>query len=154
MTSYRDILLASHGTSGARAAEAVALNLSSHQLHHLVVVPDFWQGMLGDDWLNNAITRIRYSQYVESQLEKEIQEHFQRVALATTTRNIFYSCEVRLGQPADCLVEVASLGQFDLVVMGSPRPLGVEGLNSRMQVATLIKSLTVPLLIVPYPRYV
>lgn len=50
------ILLASHGTPGARAAERAAFDLcaADGRLCHLVIVPDFWKGMLGDDWLNNA----------------------------------------------------------------------------------------------------
>jgi hypothetical protein len=24
------------------------------------VVPDLWKGMLGDDWLNNAVTQARF----------------------------------------------------------------------------------------------
>jgi hypothetical protein len=56
MKPARAILLASHGTPGARAAEAAAFDLCAQEgrVHHLVVVPDFWKGMLGDDWLNNA----------------------------------------------------------------------------------------------------
>jgi hypothetical protein len=56
------ILLASHGTAGARAAEAAALDrcAGGATLHQLVVVPDLWKGMLGDDWLNNAVTQARF----------------------------------------------------------------------------------------------
>ena len=77
MRPARAILLASHGTPGARAAERVALDLCAPggRLHHLVVVPDFWKGMLGDDWLNNAAVHVRFGRYVENQLEREIVEH-------------------------------------------------------------------------------
>jgi hypothetical protein len=42
----KNILCASHGTDGARAAEAAALELcgTGTALHHLIVVPDFWKG--------------------------------------------------------------------------------------------------------------
>jgi nucleotide-binding universal stress UspA family protein len=39
----------------------------------------------------------------------------------------------------------------DLVVIGSPRPTGVRGLRSRMQLEALVRGLAVPLLIVPHP---
>lgn len=57
----KKILCASHGTEGARAAEDQALGFchSDVTLHHLIVVPDFWKGMMGDDWLNNAATQER-----------------------------------------------------------------------------------------------
>jgi len=48
MLKPKRILLASHGTEGARAAEKMAFSLCQKQtaLHHLVVVPDFWKGMM------------------------------------------------------------------------------------------------------------
>jgi hypothetical protein len=80
MRPARAILLASHGTPGARAAESSVLDLCAPdgRVHHLVVVPDFWKGMLGDDWLNNAAVHLRFGRYVEGQLEREIVEHAAR----------------------------------------------------------------------------
>lgn len=153
MIPARAILLASHGTAGARAAEVAALDLCAPggRVHHLVVIPDFWKGMLGDDWLNNAAVHIRFGRYVESQLEREIAEHGATVEAAAKQRGLSYSCEVRLGKPAECLAEAASAGRYDLVVVGSPRPKGKPGLRSRLAVETLVKALTTPLLVVPYP---
>lgn len=150
----KNILLASHGTSGACAAETVAINLLSgpiRSLHHLIVVPDLWKGMLGDDWLNNAITQIRFGNYVEGELTKEIQENIQRVKTLCEESGIAYHVEVKIGKPAECLLQVENLQQFDLVVMGSPRPKDQPGLNSRMNCETLSRFLPVPLLVVPYP---
>lgn len=149
----RTILLASHGTAGARAAEAAAFALCEPggRLRHLVVVPDFWKGMLGDDWLNNAAVHVRFGRYVEGQLEREIVAHAETVAAEAKRRNLGYDCEVRFGKPAECLVAVAGKGEFDLVVIGSPRPKGAPGLRSRMDTETLAKSLTIPLLTVPHP---
>ncbi|MBI3917985.1 MAG: hypothetical protein HY322_13365 [Betaproteobacteria bacterium] len=49
MLQPQRILLASHGTPGARAAESIALALAmpGATLFHLTVVPDFWRGMPG-----------------------------------------------------------------------------------------------------------
>ncbi len=54
MMTTNNILLASHGTEGAIAAEKMALSLCEKgaRLHHLLVVPTLWEGMTGDDWLN------------------------------------------------------------------------------------------------------
>ena len=153
MKPTRAILLASHGTRGARAAETAALDLcAAHgRVHHLVVVPDFWKGMLGDDWLNNAAVHVRFGRYVEGQLEREIAEHAARVADEAKRRGLDYSCELRLGKPAECLAAVVAAGGFDLVVVGSPRPRGTPGYRSRLAVETLVKAIKVPLLIVPHP---
>ena len=50
--SARRILLASHGTAGARAADRAALEFCREPgaaLYHLTVVPDLWLGMMGDE---------------------------------------------------------------------------------------------------------
>ncbi len=148
---YTHILLASHGTPGACAAENATFKLCQpgHTIHHLIVVPDFWKGMLGDDWLNNAITQIRYGKYIEGQLEKEIQIDINRVSSTAEAQNITYHYEILLGNPADCVVKVANSSHFDLVVIGSPRAKKQEGLKSRMHCETLIRGLTIPLLVIP-----
>ncbi len=155
------LLLASHGTVGAQAAEREALDLLAAQpgataLHHLVVVPDFWKGMMGDDWLNNAVTQIRFGRYVENQIAREMAEEVARVADAAQALGIDYSHELVLGKPAACLQHSARRGPsgegaFDLVVIGSPRPKGVSGLRSRMVIEPLTRGLGVRLMIVPYP---
>jgi nucleotide-binding universal stress UspA family protein len=153
MTSARAILLASHGTTGARAAERAALDLCAPggRLHHLVVVPDFWKGMLGDDWLNNAAVHVRFGRYVENQLEREIVEHAADVETRAKQRGLAYSCEVRLGRPAECVAGVAAAGAYYLVVAGSPRPKGTPGYRSRLAIEALVKSLKTPLLVLPHP---
>ena len=153
MRPARAVLLASHGTRGARAAERVALDLCAPggRLHHLVVIPDFWKGMLGDDWLNNAAVHLRFGRYVENQLEREIAEHAVEVEAEAKRRGLGYSCEVRLGKPAECVAVVAAAGSYDLVVAGSPRPPGMPGYRSRLAIEALVKSLKAPLLVVPHP---
>lgn len=150
------ILLASHGTPGARAAEVAALALARQAgaaLHQLVVVPDLWKGMLGDDWLNNAVTHIRFGGYVESQLGREIAQHIRDFEAQVIAEGLAYDHEIRQGKPVECLLAtLKESGAFDLVVIGSPRPLGVPGLRSRLDLETLARRLTVRLLIVPYPE--
>ena len=79
--SNKPILVASHGTIGARAAEneALARCEAGDEFDHLLVVPTLWRGMTGDDWLNNAATQIRFGNYVEDQLEREMMEEVERL---------------------------------------------------------------------------
>jgi nucleotide-binding universal stress UspA family protein len=152
--SYRTLLLASHGTPGAQAAETLAIDLCAPgaHLYHLLVVPDLWRGMMGDDWLNNVRTRIAFGNYLEAELSREIGEHLERVSHAAAARGLTYSPEVRQGDPADCLVAYSREQPCELVVLGAPRPKGTEGLRSRMRLETLVRGLAAPLLVVPYPR--
>ncbi|MEE8189764.1 MAG: universal stress protein [Kiloniellales bacterium] len=148
------LILASHGTPGARAAEDVAFELcvaNGAPLHHLLVVPDFWKGMMGDDWLNNAVTRIRFGDYVESQLVGEAADEVQRLAERAKESGIRYSDEVTIGKPAPCLIAACEAGRYDLAVIGAPRPKGSPGLRSRMDPELLARSLPARLMIVPHP---
>ncbi len=150
------LILASHGTSGARAAEDVALELcmeNAAALHHLFVVPDLWKGMMGDDWLNNAVTRARFGDYLENQLVREAADEVRRLAQRAKELGIPYSDEVRLGKPAACLLAACQTGGYDLAVIGSPRPKGSLGLRSRMDLELLARSLTTRLMTVPHPSH-
>jgi len=68
------LLLGHHGTEGALRAEELSFQVAvpgQSRVLHLLVVPDFWAGMQGDDWLNNASTRDVFARYVEGMLEKD-----------------------------------------------------------------------------------
>lgn len=148
------VLLASHGTDGAMAAEKKLLELCGQEtrIHHFVVVPDFWKGMTGDDWLNNGGTRNTFRRYVESELEGEIDAHCARLSREVEDRGLSYTREVVVGKPDACLIAASRNGTYDLIVMGSPRPKGMSGIKSRMMTDTLTTLLSSPLLIVPYPN--
>lgn len=149
------ILLASHGTAGSRAAEQAALDLCREpgvDLFHLTVVPDFWRGMMGDDWLNNVSTRDAYCKHLESELAREIEQHRQAIEPQAALRGAHYHPRVVIGKPAECLLDLAAEINPDLIVIGSPRPPGTGGLHSRMEIEKLLKRLAASLLIVPYPR--
>ncbi len=154
MPAFAHILLASHDTPGARAAERTALEHCSAggRISHLIVVPDLWRGMMGDDWLNNAATRDAYGKYVENQLQREIQSHIDRLRPAVLARGFAYEFKVLLGKPAECLLAHSRELAPALVVIGAPRPRGLLGLRSRMHPERLVAALTAPLLVIPYPR--
>ncbi len=147
------IIVASHGTAGAQTAEKAAVRLArdnSASLHHLLVVPDFWKGMMGDDWLNNAVTQIRFGNYVENQLAREAAQEIDRLAGLAKKDGVVYSHDIQLGKPADCLLQACDTDRFDLAVIGSPRPKGAPGYRSRMVLETLIRALVPRLMIVPH----
>jgi len=153
MMSTDNILLASHGTNGAQAAEQMAVSLCNKggTIHHLVVVPTLWEGMTGDDWLNNGSTRNTFRRYLESELEQEVAEHCDRISRYAKENDIEYTNEVVVGEPDECLLDVSNKQNYDLVVMGAPRPKGVSGLRSRMSNDKLTRTISTPILIAPYP---
>lgn len=146
----RTLLLAHHGTAGAEQAVALALSLAlpgQTRIVHLYVVPDFWDGMQGDDWLNNAWTRDAFARHVENQLEKDAREQMKAVADRCAASRIECEQVMRYGKPAECLLEAVRESGADLVVIGPPRPKGVDGLRSRMDLEKLARGLAVPLII-------
>ncbi len=153
MQFANNVLLASHGTEGAQAAEQEAIKMCKKggHLHHLIVVPKaLWQGMTGDDWLNNGSTRNTFRRYLEDQLSQEVEENQNRVSAAAAANDLNYTTEVILGEPEEELINVSQKEAYDLVVMGSPRPKGMAGLRSRMLTKST-RDLSVPVIIVPYP---
>lgn len=148
----RRILLASHGTPGARAAEKAALEKAAHtgaEIVHLYVVPDFWAGMKGDDWLNSPPARNAFGDYLEQELERETEAEIDRLGRAAQEKSVPLTSHVLNGKPADCLLRLAAHCYPDLVVIGAPRKKGEPGYSSRMKLQPLVQSLGCPLLIVP-----
>lgn len=153
MLAVDNVLLASHGTEGAMAAEQMALRMCGKgtHLHHLIVVPGFWKGTTGDDWLNNGSTRDSFRRYLEGELGREVDENFERVGQAAKDRELDYTNDMVVGEPDECLLDASQQQPYDLIILGSPRPRGKSGLRSRMITSALTYKLTTPLLIVPYP---
>lgn len=152
--NIRKIIVASHGTPGARAAEAEAIDIAKRydaSLHHLLVIPNFWKGMMGDDWLNNAVTQMRFGKYLENQLAKETGEEIERFYDAAKTMSVEYSNQIIQGNPTKTMIKYCAENSFDLAVVGTVRPKGVEGYRSRMELGKLAVSLETPLMIIPHP---
>ncbi|MEO8330813.1 MAG: universal stress protein [Gallionella sp.] len=149
MNKLKSILLAHHGTAGALLAEALALDIGiagQTQIVHLLVVPDFWEGMQGDDWLNNASTRDAFGSYVEGILEADVKQQLRALEGRCTERGFAYKPVMRQGDPAECLMETAVQEGVSMVVIGPPRPKGAPGYRSRMDLEKLARGLNVPLL--------
>lgn len=135
-------------------AEALALDIAvpgQTLIVHLLVVPDFWAGMQGDDWLNNASTRDAFGSYVEGLLEKDVKEQLRALEGRCTERGFAYKSVMRQGDPAECLLETAAQEGASMVLIGPPRLKGTPGYRSRMDLEPLVRKLTVPLIIANRP---
>ncbi len=149
------VLLASHDTTGGQAAERAALDALEvgGSLHHLVIVPEFWQSITGDGWRINASTEHQFCDYLEGQIEREILEHLGRVNARARARGIRYSAGSKHGRLEDCLIAASREGAYDLVVIGAPRPKGQPGFRSRIDLDKLTRGLRVPLVVIPHPGH-
>ncbi len=149
MQNIKTLLLAHHGTTGAALAETLALEIATPgqtRIVHLLVVPDLWKGMQGDDWLLSASTRDDFGDYVENMLEADAKKVLRAVEERCKERGIDYTAVMLLGDPADVLLKIAAQESATMVVIGPPRPKGETGLRSRMDMEKLARGLRVPLL--------
>lgn len=105
--------------------------------------------MQGDDWLNNASTRDAFGSYLENMLEQDARRELARVQVCCTEKGIDWRGILRVGEPAQVVLEVAAEAAADLVVIGPPRRKGEEGLRCRMDIEQLVRGLSCPLLIAP-----
>jgi nucleotide-binding universal stress UspA family protein len=149
MLTAKNILLAYHGTDGAKLAEELAFRMAppDGSIVHLLVVPGLWAGMQGDDWLNNASTRDEFGHYVEGLLEKDSSEQTAAIEAHCKEQGLDYTPLLRVGDPADCLLAAVREVAVDLVVIGPPRLKKTSGLRSRMDLEKLVRGLSVPLLV-------
>lgn len=150
---FTRLLVSSHDSDGARAAEraAIAALERGGSLRHLVIVPEFWQGMAGDGWRCNGSNVRDFADYLEGQIDREIRAHLDRVHSEAQARGIVYSAASRHGPLAECLVAECLAGSYEAVVIGAPRPKRMGGLRSRMDLDKLLRALPVPLIVVPHP---
>ncbi len=145
-------ILASHGTQGARAAEDAALKTAKQenaQIIHLYVVPDFWRGMRGDDWLNNTVTQKRFGDYLEDELAQEASVEVNRLKAKADEMGVSLETRTTFGKPVDSLLLLSENEKPSMIFIGVPRLKGEKGYNSRLKLEPLVRSLTAQLVIVP-----
>jgi nucleotide-binding universal stress UspA family protein len=147
------VLLASHDTAGAQAAERAALDAlaAGGSLHHLVIVPEFWQSITGDGW-RISDTEHQFCDYSKARSSGN-PPSIGRVNPQARARGIRYSASSRHGRLEDCLNAATRQGEYDLVVIGAPRPKGQPGFRSRINLDKLARGLRVPLVVIPHPGH-
>lgn len=156
---FRHILLASHGTEGAIAAENMAIRVCTPEgsIDHLIIVPEFWQHMTGDDWLNSGTARDQFRDYLQTGLGQEIDQQCVRIQKKVADHTLAYERIILFGNPEKALLHQASNTAYDLIVLGSPRTTGMKekfSLRSTMLTPKLVQKLQTALLVVPHPGIV
>lgn len=131
---------------------ALAMCEAGGSFTHVLVVPEFWAGMQGDDWLNNASTRDAFARHLEGELAREVDEQIARVKGLAAAAGIRGESRVAIGRPTERLLEIANEVRADLVVMGSRRPRGTPGLRSSVDLRRFQAELHAPLMVVPHHR--
>lgn len=146
----RHILLATHGTPGARRAEDLAAEWARNfgaKLTVLSIVNEDWKHMTGDDWLNTSTARNLFADYVEKEIAGEVR------ALWTRLEEQFQGLDVawvrRVGVPENVLCEVAAETGADLIVMGAYQKRQAPGWRARFENRKLHPRLPCPVVVAP-----
>lgn len=156
---FNHVLLCTHGTEGAKKAEAfVFKQLAADpdlKVSVLTVLDEDWRLMTGDDWLNSSKTHATFLDHVEAQVGEEIAEEWQRIrdSYPAASQAVFLQ---RTGSIAETITKVAGELECDVIAIGPyQKRKGLlsthmeKGLRARMKNETLHPLLPCPLLIAP-----
>ena len=150
---FQHILLCTHGTPGARKAEALVFEtllpmFPDARITVLTVFNQDWDLMTGDDWLNTSTTRNIFRSHVETQLARETEAHWdtirERYPVASEHRFMHV-----FGPVEETLAEVARKRNCDLVVMGAWQKKMARGFKHRGKADKLHPAMAVPFMIAP-----
>lgn len=156
---FNHVLLCTHGTKGARKAEAfIFKQLEADpdlKVSVLTVLDEDWRLMTGDDWLNSSKTHATFLGHVEAQVREETAQDWQRIkdSYPTASQAVFLQ---QIGSIEGTITKVAEELGCDLIAIGpyrkSKRFLSTrmeKGLRARMKNKTFHPRLPCPLLIAP-----
>jgi nucleotide-binding universal stress UspA family protein len=150
---FRHILLCTHGTPGARQAEALVFAkllpaFPEARVTVLTVFNQDWALMTGDDWLNTSATRNTFRSHVENQLSQETAAHWDTIRKRYPAASRHHFMHI-FGPVEATIAEVARDQDCDLVVMGAWQKKRAPGFKHRITPEGLHPLLSVPLMIAP-----
>ena len=150
---FQHILLCTHGTPGARQAEALVFEtllpmFPDAWITVLTVFNQDWDLMTGDDWLNTSTTRNTFRSHVETQLARETEAHWETIRERYPVASQHHFMHV-FGPVEETLAEVARKRNCDLVVMGAWQKKMAKGFKHRIKPDKLHPAMAVPIMIAP-----
>ena len=146
----RKILLATHGTPGARKAEQEALKWAKEygaELHVLMIMNEDWKHMTGDDWLNTSTTRNKFGDYVTEQVNYEMDLLQERLEKELSDVDVTFIR--RGGNIHTVLCDTASEIGADVIVIGAFQKKQAPGFKARFENKHLHPILPCPLVVAP-----
>jgi nucleotide-binding universal stress UspA family protein len=146
----KHILLATHGTPGARKAELLAKQWADTygaKVTVLSIINEAWGDMTCDDWLNTSTTRNKFGSYVAGEIASEIQHVWDRI------RDEFEGVEIEFmtisGTLDDALVAAMKDTKPDVALMGAWQKRQAPGFRDRFENKRLHPQMPCPLVVAP-----
>lgn len=146
---FKRILIATHGTEGAKKAESYAIGLarqSGAELHGLYVIHKDWSSLVGIEWLHSSERRMEFYRYAESQFNIRAEEVLK--AFAERAKEIKVATSVKVGNPAVVIAEEAMERHADIIVVGGNSDVRSEEYKARISLKKLMKLVPCPVLVV------
>jgi len=156
---FNNVLLCTHGTDGAKKAEAFIFGKLEAdpkiKVTVLTVLDEDWREMTGDDWLNSSKTHTTFLDHVENQMNEEIAEEWQRIKTSHPVAEKAAFLQ-KTGNIAETITRTAKALDCDLIVLGpwcKPKRFSIHstrvGLKATLKNTELHPLLPCPLLIAP-----
>ncbi len=145
---FKRILVATHGTEGAKKAEIYGIGLAralGAELHGLYVIHRDWSSLVGIEWLHSSHARMEFYRYAESEFNlraKEVLEAFKQHA-----NGMEVSTAIKVGEPAEVIAEEAKDSHVDIIVIGASSTGRSEEYKARISLKKLIKLAPCPVLV-------
>lgn len=145
---FRKILLATHGTEGAKEAEGYAIELAktfNSELHALYVIHKGWGSLIGIEWLHPSHTRMDFYKYTETELFRRAKEVLQDFQSRSTGIEVVPS--VIVGDPVEIIANEAKNKEVDLVIIGDKSNDRSEEYKARISLKKLLKLAPCPVFV-------
>lgn len=145
---FKKILVATHGTEGARKAELYAVELAKSlgaELHGLYIINKGWSSLVGIEWLHSSSVRMDFYRYAESQFKLRAEEVLK--AFKHLAKGIQVTTAIKVGEPAEVIAEQAKEMDISLIVIGGKSSVRSEEYRARVSLKKLLKLAPCPVLI-------
>lgn len=141
---FKRILIATHGTEGAKKAESYAIELAEAlgaDLHGLYVIHKGWGSLVGIEWLHSSEKRMEFYRYAESELYRMADVALTGFVHRAEAHGLNVKSSVRVGDPGDVIAEEAGALGADLVIIGSASNGRSEEYRAKISLNKLLKSM-------------
>lgn len=142
------MLVATHGTEGAKKAESCVIGLAREfgsELHCLYVIHKGWSSLVGIEWLHPSRTRMEFYKYAETVFIRSADEVLE--ALMKHSTGIEVTTSIRVGEPAEVIADEAIDKGVDLIVIGSSSNKRSEEYKAKVSLKKLVKLAPCPVLV-------
>lgn len=152
---FRKILVATHGTEGAKKAELCAIGLAralGAEIHALYVIHKGWGSLVGIEWLHPSQVRMEFYRYAEKELYRRAGEVLDD--LTRRGEGVDITTAVSVGEPFEVIAKTARDLDADLIVIGPAGSGRSEEYRARIPLKRLLKKAPCPVLVATEPAAV